>query len=660
MKKSKLLLVFALLVCSVGQAFGQGTSFDLKKFQATIVKEIMMCPSADVVDVHVNFTCHEFCYDGVGFKNGTDENYWKGKANEVFEQIKKKIEKLDERIAKGKRISADDAYEAAMMYSLGYEPICSLDYQKAMTYFKMAPQTTETNVAMVGRSYKTNKDMKAAAAAMTFTKPSIQAENMATQFGVQKFYQARCNQLSAEFMPQIKRAIRSKDYNTLITYIPYKIKDVDSVLSNIPIDINVPSGRYFTNGIADLDDFSNRNIICYNGKGHSFDLVLFESRDYRAYNPSTESLSGIIDLAESTSDLKQLQVPLQTVFSDKNNITKELSPVAQKSAEDVWKQFQADKTKIYTFIDGLTASNEPKTFARYIPEFINICIKEDGIDIKALKDELKETILPKDPEVATYFGLYLCIRCKTFTDVFDILNMLPHDNEETSTALPPIKSLVTFQDGRIAIKMKNQWEEYNQNPYFTLADGKDIFDIIYSYSDREWFDLNGTGDLILLYNPNGTSCAGYLKNGSNNAVKLDELVATDNPELYIGVTLDKSGNKLGDKYKQYNSYAAAAIAVDEAEQAEAKQNIAAFVKRLKQKYGEKAYNAISSQKYYKGMPIGIFEEYKYPTVVGWLTLYETKNTYFDKERRVYVTRLHSGVNTPHNVYFVHGKLIGWQ
>lgn len=330
MKKSKLLLVFALLVCSVGQAFGQGTSFDLeRKFQATIVKKIMMCPSADMVDGYVNFTCYHFCsegLDGLGLKNGTDENYWKGKANEVFEQIKKKLEKLDERIAKGKRISADDAYEAAMMYSLGYEPICSLDYQKAMTYFKMAPQTTETNVSMVGRSYKTNKDMKAAAAAMTFTKPTLKAENLATQFGVQKFYQTRCNQLSAEFMPQIKRAIRSKDYNTLITYIPYKIKDVDSVLSKIPIDINVPSGRYISKGIVDVDDFSNRNIICYNGEGHRYDLDLFKSRNYRAYNPSTESLSGIIELAETTSDLKQLQVPLQKVFSDKNNIIKELSP----------------------------------------------------------------------------------------------------------------------------------------------------------------------------------------------------------------------------------------------------------------------------------------------------------------------------------------------
>lgn len=326
MKKSKLLLVFALLVCSVGQAFGQETSFDReRRFQATIVKDIMMCPSVDMVDAYVNLICLDFCYDKFGMeKNGTDEDYWKGKANEVFEQIKKKLEKLDEKIAKDKRIRADDAYEAAMLYSLGYEPICSLDYQKAMTYFKMAPQTTETNVAMVGRGYKINKDMKAAAAAMTFTKPTLKAENLATQFGVQKFYQTRCNQLSAEFMPQIKRAIRSKDYNTLITYIPYKIKDVDSVLSNIPIDINVPFERYISTRIEDVDDFSNRNIICYNGKGGRD--ILFKSRDYRAYNPSTESLSGIIDLAESSSDLKQLQVPLQTVFSDKNNITKELSP----------------------------------------------------------------------------------------------------------------------------------------------------------------------------------------------------------------------------------------------------------------------------------------------------------------------------------------------
>lgn len=69
MKKSKLLLVFALLVCSVGQAFGQETSFDReRRFQATIVKDIMMCPSVDMVDAYVNLICLDFCYDKFGME----------------------------------------------------------------------------------------------------------------------------------------------------------------------------------------------------------------------------------------------------------------------------------------------------------------------------------------------------------------------------------------------------------------------------------------------------------------------------------------------------------------------------------------------------------------------------------------------------------------
>ena len=359
-----------------------------------------------------------------------------------------------------------------------------------------------------------------------------------------------------------------------------------------------------------------------------------------------------------------------------------INAFAQKSADDVWRKYKLEtKPNIYTFIDGLTASNEPKTFIQYIPEFVNISIR-NGISIKDLKDELKETILPKDSEVATYFAVCLCKKCKSYTEVFEILNILPpkHQfyngskvntsaptaldnslmeimgesvNEEPSFILPKIDNVVIFQDGRIAM----QFEDPDVLTPSKIINGLNQ-------------DFYGSGDLILLYNPNGTSCAGYFKNANKDAVILEKLVATDTPELYVGETIDKTGKVSGDKFKQYNSYEEANAALEAkkkaketAEIAEGTKVINAFIKRLKQKYGEKAFNAINYSKYYKGMPIGIFKEFKYYNELAgrWMTVCRKQNTYFDKERRVYVTRFYDGLwPRCEQFYFVHGKLIGWQ
>lgn len=365
-----------------------------------------------------------------------------------------------------------------------------------------------------------------------------------------------------------------------------------------------------------------------------------------------------------------------------------INAFAQKSADDVWRKYKLEtKPNIYTFIDGLTASNEPKTFIQYIPEFVNISIK-NGISVKDLKDELKETILPKDSEVATYFAVCLCNKCKSYTEVFEILNMLPHKhqfyngskvntsaptaldnslmeimgesvNEEPSFILPKIDNVVIFQDGRIAIKFE-EYDTYNRPCLKSPARSS-----ILGGLNQVFY---GSGDLILLYNPNGTSCAGYFKNGNKDAVILDKLVATDTPELYVGITLDKAGNESGTKFKQYNSYAEANAALEakkKAEEAEliaeGKKALAAQKKTLIQKYGVKAYNAIENGKYYKGMPMGIFQEYRFASEYAWSPLYHRKDTYFDKERRVYVTRLYGKLFAKYSIlFFVHGKLIGWQ
>ena len=322
-------------VSHVYEAYAQSISVDaynyLKSEIEGTIKEAKSASSLDIT-LHAIYKDREIL-DEVRMKSEDfrlKQEIIQPFAEMILKEYREKIAQIDERLAKGKKIREDDALEAAFYYSLGYEPICSLDYQKAKTYYQKVTQTDDMKQAIIGCDYKLNKDIKAAEAAMTCIKPSIKAENMADRFGLQKLYQARCNSLSAELMPQIemevKRAMRSKDYNALITYIPYKIQLVDSVLSNVSIAISVPTMGKPSNKLEDVWDFSNRNIIYCNRNGQEVVYSLYKHRDYRAYNPTPESISGIIDLAESTSDQNLLQTSLQNVFSDKNNVIEELSP----------------------------------------------------------------------------------------------------------------------------------------------------------------------------------------------------------------------------------------------------------------------------------------------------------------------------------------------
>ena len=120
---------------------------------------------------------------------------------------------------------------------------------------------------------------------------------------------------------------------------------------------------------------------------------------------------------------------------------------AGQSAETVWEAYQAAPSKMYTFIDGITNSDSPKDFIPYVQRFVNANIKR-GVDWDALYDELKETILPKDPDVATYFGVSLAQNAESYSNMIKALDVLPKTHMFDNGFL---KDAVIYPDGRIAI-----------------------------------------------------------------------------------------------------------------------------------------------------------------------------------------------------------------
>lgn len=119
----------------------------------------------------------------------------------------------------------------------------------------------------------------------------------------------------------------------------------------------------------------------------------------------------------------------------------------EQSAESVWIAYQADPSKMYTFIDGITNSDSPKDFIPYVQRFVNENIKR-GVDWDVLYDELKETILPKDPDVATYFGVSLAQNTESYSNMIKALDVLPKTHTFDNDF---IEDAVIYPDGRIVI-----------------------------------------------------------------------------------------------------------------------------------------------------------------------------------------------------------------
>ena len=178
-------------------------------------------------------------------------------ANEYFEKCKKKLAKWDAKLAAGKKVYYRDAVYAANYYVLGFKKICNQDYSKALEYLKLCPQIPVTKMYTVALQYQLNKDKAAALAAMSFiNKPSKQLSDVASQYGLEDVYHEKIMSLIADKKQTLKRAIRSKDFETLLSFIPYDIPEVDSLFATNKVDIDIAGGN-----IEDVEDFDDRNVI---------------------------------------------------------------------------------------------------------------------------------------------------------------------------------------------------------------------------------------------------------------------------------------------------------------------------------------------------------------------------------------------------------------
>ena len=232
-------------------------------------------------------------------------------ANEYFEKCKKKLAKWDAKLAAGKKVYYRDAVYAANYYVLGFKKICNQDYSKALEYLKLCPQIPVTKMYTVALQYQLNKDKAAALAAMSFiNKPSKQLSDVASQYGLADVYHEKLMSLLAEKKQTLKRAIRSKDFETLLSFIPYDIPVVDSLFATCDVDIATAGCN-----IEEVEDFDDRNVIKIYKVG-DYDREWSNKNDYKDYfinkclfkhempwtlqvMSNTNKLPGFVEIAES-------------------------------------------------------------------------------------------------------------------------------------------------------------------------------------------------------------------------------------------------------------------------------------------------------------------------------------------------------------------------
>lgn len=199
-------------------------------------------------------------------------------ANDYFEKCKKKLAKWDAKLAAGKKMYYQDALYAANYYVLGFKKICNQDYSKALEYLKLCPQILITKMYTVALQYQLNKDKAAALAAMSFiNKPSKQLSDVASQYGLEDVYHEKIMSLIADKKQTLRRAIRSKDFETLLSFIPYDIPVVDSLFATNEVDIATAGCN-----IEEVEDFDDRNVIKIYKVG-DYDREWSNKNDYKDY-----------------------------------------------------------------------------------------------------------------------------------------------------------------------------------------------------------------------------------------------------------------------------------------------------------------------------------------------------------------------------------------
>lgn len=302
--------------------------------------------------------------------------------------------------------------------------------------------------------------------------------------------------------------------------------------------------------------------------------------------------------------MKKILLTICCVFS----ILLSYAQGVEQSAESVWIAYQADPNKMYTFIDAITNSDSPKDFIPYVQRFVNANIKR-GVDWDVLYDELKETILPKDSDVATYFGVSLAQNTESYSNMIKALDVLPKTHTFDNYF---IEDAVIYPDGRIVIVINGDESK--------LKYGRLIYTLFEKDKEPNIISPFETNIQVLLYQPEGNSMLGIFKYaGTKDDYSFTPKTAKENDklELYVGIYLNKNGEKVGEKCIQYDSFAQAYNAEVKAGQiAEKKIKNAArnkhaqMEKVLVQKYGRKAFDAMENFRPYIGMPEGIVREYK--------------------------------------------------
>ena len=261
MKHLRLILLL-LAVCFTQISFSQDLAKKLEseRILKSMISEILA--EADTEQEAEEKISRLLVYDGKYITKQEKVNC----ANEYFEKCKKKLAKWDAKLAAGKKVYYEDAMYAANYYALGFKKICNQDYSKALEYLKLCPQIPVTKMYTVALQYQLNKDKAAALAAMSFiNKPSKQLSDVASQYGLEDVYHEKIMSLIADKKQTLKRAIRSKDFETLLSFIPYDIPVVDSLFATCDVDIAiaeyVKDNTSYIRKIEEVEDFDDRNVI---------------------------------------------------------------------------------------------------------------------------------------------------------------------------------------------------------------------------------------------------------------------------------------------------------------------------------------------------------------------------------------------------------------
>lgn len=273
MKHLRLILLL-LAVCFTQISFSQDLAKKLEseRILKSMISEILA--EADTEQEAEEKISRLLVYDGKYITKQEKVNC----ANEYFEKCKKKLAKWDAKLAAGKKVYYEDAMYAANYYVLGFKKICNQDYSKALEYLKLCPQIPVTKMYTVALQYQLNKDKTAALAAMSFiNKPSKQLSDVASQYGLEDVYHEKIMSLIADKKQTLKRAIRSKDFETLLSFIPYDIPVVDSLFATCDVDIATAGCN-----IEEVEDFDDRNVIKIYKVG-DYDREWSNKNDYKDY-----------------------------------------------------------------------------------------------------------------------------------------------------------------------------------------------------------------------------------------------------------------------------------------------------------------------------------------------------------------------------------------